>query len=117
MKTTRESARLLIKMLEFLPVLSLSVACPQHIPSLSAACQNSKSKNCLWSIRSLSVARPTLVRSLSTQKHKKRTTPFGGMARPYYSLPAHPIPSFLSLFHSSTLRCLSPIKFSQEYCK
>ena len=102
-------------------VRSLSVACPQPVRNLSATCPDVFLKKCSTSVRSLSAAWPQPVRSLSARKCKKRTTPFGGMARPYYSLPTPLFPplfhSFSSLFHLSYLSRIQLIKFSQEYSK
>ena len=98
-------------------VRSLSVACPQPVRNLSATCPDVFLKKCSTSVRSLSAAWPQPVRSLSARKCKKRTTPFGGMARPYYSLPTPLFHSFSSLFHLSYLSRIQLIKFSQEYSK
>ena len=56
------------------------------------------------------------VRNLSAEKGKKQTTPFGGMARPYYSLAAHSHPSRYQPFHIVVQALFLSPKFSQECC-
>ena len=101
----------------FQTVRRLSADCPKTVRKLSADCPRSFLIKCCSTVRRLSEDCPKTVRRLSATKRKKRTTPFGGMARPYYSLltPIFHSPSQLS-FISYLLLPLASLKFSQEHC-
>ena len=101
----------------FHPVLKLSDSSPIVALKLSFSCPDKKNEKCCLPALKLPYSRPIVVLKLSAQKRKKRTTPFGGMARPYYSLPTPLFHSFSSLSFISHLVPLSPLKFSQEYSK
>jgi len=101
----------------FHPVLKLSFSRPKVVLRLSFSCPDEKSEKCRSLVLKPSFSRPKAVLKLSAQNREKRTTPFGGMARPYYSLPTPLFHSFLSLFLIPYLLSLFPLKFSQEYKK
>jgi len=98
----------------FYPVRNLSKTCPKPVRNPPETCPFSILKKCSLAVLNLSETRPKPVRNLSAQNRKKRTTPFGGMARPYYSLPTPLFHSFSSLSLISHLLSLFPLKFSKE---
>ena len=101
----------------FQPVRILSYYRPIIARLSPEYCPTRKVKKCCLPVQLLPDYRPTTARLLSAQKRKKRTTPFGGMARPYYSLPTPLFHSSSSLFHLSYLSPIQLLKFSQEYSR
>jgi hypothetical protein len=101
----------------FLLVLKLSEYCPKVFRKCSESCLSLFFEKSSLSVRILSGSLPKVVLKLSAQNRKKRTTPFGGMARPYYSIAPYLFHSFSALFHLSYLLALQPLKFSQECSK
>ena len=93
----------------FYPVRNLSANYPNTVLIPSAILPYLKMKKGRSVVRNLSADCPKPFRNLSTQKRKKQTTPFWGMARPYYSLPTSLFPSFPSSFHLSYLNSFKPL--------
>lgn len=104
----------------FQAVRNLSYIHPKPGLNLSHTCPGVFLQKCCWVVRNQSYTGPIPVRNLSAEKSNKQTTPFGGMARPYYSpatpAVAHLYPSPNQSFHIVTRSLFSPLKFSQEYC-
>ena len=114
MKNRKKTAFFGLKLKLFLAVLNLSYIRPKPVLYLPQICPLLLFQECNTPVLNLSYIRPKPILNLSARNRKKRTTPFGGMARPYYSLAT---PLFHSLFSLSLLPyllSLFPPKFSME---
>jgi hypothetical protein len=109
---TQESIRSIYKK----AVRNLSYIHPKPGLNMSHTCPGIFLQKCSLVVLNRPYTSPIPVRNLSAEKRKKQTTPFGGMARPYYSLAPHPHPSLHQSFHIAMPSLFLTLKFSQEYC-
>ena len=116
-KITKKTSVFQEKRKAFRCVRILPYSCPSTTLLCSDNCPNEKIKKRRATVRLLPEYNPNTARLLSARNRKKQTTPFGGMARPYYSFRT---PIFYSFSHLSlvpySLLLLAPLKHSQEHC-
>jgi hypothetical protein len=98
-------------------VLKLSFSRPNVVLISSYSCPKRKSEKHLYFVLMLPYSHPSVVLKLSAQKHKKRTTPFGGMALSYIHSPRPYISQIPSSFHIHIKPYLQPFKFIRRSIK